>query len=226
MAWGGPEEQEKEIAGGNPNPKNWYDEALKTVEKAVQEYWKEGEASNTNKTTNVVVASSASRNPAPETLESEYDCHRRPLLEQASRKPDLGWSAELRCYLNDLPDGVFKDMDVVEWWLKYCSTYLTLASIAKDICAIPTSSVPCERLFSAGAEIATDHRSCLGSKTFKGLQVMKHTWRNSIVNRAAINSQQSEEVVMEEFKELYEMDVQLAELDKIGEVDEVVELLS
>ncbi|KAF9240735.1 hypothetical protein BU15DRAFT_61389 [Melanogaster broomeanus] len=94
-------------------PRIGYDEALKTVENTVQEYWKDGEASNGDKTTNAAVASSASRNPAPETLESEYDRHWRLLLEQASRKPDLGWSAELRHYLNDLPGGVSKDMNIV-----------------------------------------------------------------------------------------------------------------
>ncbi|KAF9234314.1 hypothetical protein BU15DRAFT_52767, partial [Melanogaster broomeanus] len=129
MAWGGPEEQEMEIASGNPNAKNWYDEALKTIEKAVQEYWKEGKASNADKTTNVAVASSASKNPAPETLESEYDHHWRLLLEQASRKSDLGWSAELHHYLNDLPDGVSKDMDVIEWWSVSTFGFLSLLSM-------------------------------------------------------------------------------------------------
>ncbi|KIK74136.1 hypothetical protein PAXRUDRAFT_176570 [Paxillus rubicundulus Ve08.2h10] len=223
MAWGGPEEQEKEIASGNPNSKNWYDEALKTVKNTVQEYWKDGEASNGDGTMNVAVASSASRNLAPEILESEYDHHWCLLLEQPSHKPDLGWSAELCHYLNDLPDGVSKDMNIVEWWSKHCSTYPTLARIAKDICAIPASSVPCEHLFSAGAKIATDCWSHLGSEMFKELQVMKHTWQDSIVDCAAINSQQSKEVVMEEFKELYEMDMQLVELDK--SIDEVVKLL-
>ncbi|KAF9228572.1 hypothetical protein BS17DRAFT_655048, partial [Gyrodon lividus] len=39
MAWGGPEEQRKEQAAGNPNAKDWHDEALKTLEKTVEEYW-------------------------------------------------------------------------------------------------------------------------------------------------------------------------------------------
>ncbi|KAG1735306.1 uncharacterized protein EDB91DRAFT_1056392, partial [Suillus paluster] len=35
MAWGSPEEQAKELAAGNLNAKNWYDEALKIVEKTI-----------------------------------------------------------------------------------------------------------------------------------------------------------------------------------------------
>ncbi|KAG1837603.1 hypothetical protein C8R48DRAFT_559754, partial [Suillus tomentosus] len=38
MQWGGPEEQAKERAAGNPNAIDWYDEALQVVEAAMQEY--------------------------------------------------------------------------------------------------------------------------------------------------------------------------------------------
>ncbi|KAF8443721.1 hypothetical protein L210DRAFT_3396056, partial [Boletus edulis BED1] len=39
MAWGGAEEQAKEIAAGNHNAKNWHDEALKIIESTMQDYW-------------------------------------------------------------------------------------------------------------------------------------------------------------------------------------------
>jgi hypothetical protein len=61
---------------------------------------------------------------------------------------------------------------------KHEGIYPTLACIARDICAIPASSVPCERLFPAAAEIATDCHSRLGAVKFEYLQVLKHTWRN------------------------------------------------
>jgi hypothetical protein len=38
MAWGGQEEQAREFAAGNRNTKNWYNEALKVVEKTMQAY--------------------------------------------------------------------------------------------------------------------------------------------------------------------------------------------
>jgi len=65
-----------------------------------------------------------------------------------------------------------------------------------DVCAIPASSVPCEWPFSAGAEIATDRRSRLGSDKFEQLQVLKHAWRNSIVDMAATNSSIVEQVTL------------------------------
>ena len=75
------------------------------------------------------------------------------------------------------------------------------------MCAIPTTSVPCECLFSGGSEIATDRRSRLGVDKFEHLQVLKHTWHSGISDCAATNSVTVEsininEVHLEQFKEL------------------------
>ena len=86
--------------------------------------------------------------------------------------------------------------------------------------AIPASSVPCERLFSAGAEIATDHHSCLGSIRFEELQVLKHVWRNLVVSLATINSQDIQEVYLQEYCELYELEEERG--DVVGRGAEIV----
>ena len=41
MAWGGPEEQACKWELGNIHAKDWQDEALNIVEKAMAEYWQE-----------------------------------------------------------------------------------------------------------------------------------------------------------------------------------------
>ena len=38
MAWGGTEEQRLEHKAGNPNAKDWHDEATKIIEKTMSEY--------------------------------------------------------------------------------------------------------------------------------------------------------------------------------------------
>ena len=80
---------------------------------------------------------------------------------------------------------------------------------------IPASSVPCERLFSAGAEIATDRRSRLGADKFEHLQILKHAWRKTISDHA---KQNSFEVEIIEYRELAERDQELAEYDQIDEL--------
>ena len=101
--------------------------------------------------------------------------------------------------------------------------YPTLARIAKDMCAIPATSVPCECLFSGGGEIATDKWSQLGADKFKYLQVLKHTWRSSISDRATTNSSTVEsvdivEVHLEQFKELLVYDGEMEHKLKVSEL--------
>jgi hypothetical protein len=80
-----------------------------------------------------------------------------------------------------------------------------------DICAIPATSVPCERLFSAGAEIATDRRSRLGTDRFEQLQILKHAWKGQIVDTASFNSSEIEDIYLDEFRELFVRDQELVE---------------
>lgn len=119
MAWGGAEEQAEEIAAGNRHAKNWYDEALQVVEGAMQEYWNDVEAEATavlRPPVNKPTAQPAGARHA-ETLESEFDRHRRLLVEQANHtSSSMGWSAELRRYLTELSPNVSKNMDVISWW--------------------------------------------------------------------------------------------------------------
>ncbi|KIM52087.1 hypothetical protein SCLCIDRAFT_32920 [Scleroderma citrinum Foug A] len=102
---------------------------------------------------------------------------------------------------------VTKETNIIDWWVKHADIYPTLARIAKDVCAIPAMSDPCEHLFSGGSKIATDRRSWLGMDKFEHLQVLKHAWRSSINDYAATNSITVEsvdinEVHLEQFKEL------------------------
>lgn len=232
MAWGGAEEQQKEREAGNPNAKDWYDEATKTVEKTMADYWDQTKPSTT--ITKLAASLSLNDQTSKHPLESEFDRHRREYLQQASVRSDSGgWKTELRRYLNDIPTEVSKETNIVTWWAVWHISYIsilvlksfqthsneypTLSRIAMDVCAIPATSVPCERLFSAGAEVATDRRSRLGADKFEQLQILKHTWRDNIVDVARLNSSTTEEEYLDEFRELFKRDVELVEWDGANE---------
>jgi hAT family C-terminal dimerisation region len=85
--------------------------------------------------------------------------------------------------------------------------------IAKDVCAIPATSVPCERLFSNGAEIATDRRNQLGAEQFEQLQVLKHAWHHEIIDQAMLNSTFVEEISLERFKDCLVWDAKQYDLE-------------
>ena len=121
MALGGPEEQEAERVAGNPNAKNWHDEALKVVEETMHDYWKQVQEELESHPAGAVKPSTSGAFPADEsatTLESTFDCHRHELLEKAAHENNdsLGWAAELHRYLGVIIENVSKDMDVIVWW--------------------------------------------------------------------------------------------------------------
>jgi hypothetical protein len=95
----------------------------------------------------------------------------------------------------------------------HAQVYPMLALIALDTLPCQASSVPCERLFSAGKQVADDRRASLGATRFEELQMMKFAWRNNIADLAAWNSRLVEEVTMDEYCELLEVDDRAAESD-------------
>jgi hypothetical protein len=117
MAWGGPEEQAKERDTGNPNAKNWHDEALKVVETTMEEYWIAHKALVDSGRAPANTIDNDSTVLTVKTMESEYDRHRRMLVQQAVYEHNAGWAAELRRYLKDMPDNVSKETDIVQWWV-------------------------------------------------------------------------------------------------------------
>ena len=65
------------------------------------------------------------------------------------------------------------DIDVLEFWKVNTNTFPTLAMMARDIFAIPVSTVPSEACFSSANRILTDKRSRLGPIVFERLVCLK-----------------------------------------------------
>jgi len=115
MAWGGPEEQQRERASGNPNAKDWHNEAHQMLERVSQEYWDAGTVVPCGTVTAGDAATDVSENE--NTLQSDYDRFCRNLVQQQNMNDGGGgWKAELRRYLGDRPCDVTRDTDIVEWW--------------------------------------------------------------------------------------------------------------
>jgi hypothetical protein len=184
------------------------------------------------------VIPSTAENEETETVLSEYDQYRQSLVNEDD---DEGWNSEYRRYLKDRPANVKKDTDIIQWWQvcsfqseiscqynlyylkEHAQLYPTLARMALDILPCQASSVPCERLFSASKQTAENRRASLGENRFEELQVMKFAWRPKIEKAAGRNSEQIEEVDLDDIDEYTEMlvvDESAAEFDRIE--DEVV----
>ena len=93
MAWGGLEEQAHEWELGNVYAKDWQDEALKIIKKAMAKYW---QSCSTVSKPPEATATTSETPDAKIIHESEFDCHHCFLIAQSAQTDDTGgWAAEL-----------------------------------------------------------------------------------------------------------------------------------
>jgi hAT family C-terminal dimerisation region len=64
--------------------------------------------------------------------------------------------------------------DILEYWKRNAFVYPTLAMMARDVFAVPVSTVLSESCFSSANRIRTDKHTKLGSKLFEQLVCNKY----------------------------------------------------
>ena len=68
-------------------------------------------------------------------------------------------TTELDRYLEENPIPRSQEFDILKWWMGNATKYPILACIARDLLAIPASSVAAESAFSTSERIISDFRS-------------------------------------------------------------------
>ncbi|CAN1216551.1 Zinc finger BED domain-containing protein RICESLEEPER 2 [Linum perenne] len=95
---------------------------------------------------------------------------------------EIGNRAELDKYLDDAREGagdVTEEFDILTWWkVVGAYKYPVMSEIAKDILAIPLSSVASESTFSNGGRVLDDFRSSLLPKIVEALICPEDWLRN------------------------------------------------
>src|SRR4051794_27891613 len=66
---------------------------------------------------------------------------------------------ELQLYLEEDLHPRVPDFDILKWWSVNCQRYPILGSIARDVLAVPASTVASESAFSTCGRVITDHRT-------------------------------------------------------------------
>lgn len=77
--------------------------------------------------------------------------------------------SELDYYLEESVIPRSENFDILCWWKTNGSKYPTLQAIARDVLAIPVSTVASESAFSTGGRFVSPHRSRLHPKTLEAL---------------------------------------------------------
>jgi hypothetical protein len=80
---------------------------------------------------------------------------------------------ELDLYLEEPTLPRTQELDIISWWQHAGIKYPTLRKIARDIMAIPVTTVASESVFSTGGRVISPHRSRLAPKTVEGLMCMQ-----------------------------------------------------
>ncbi|CAO2039575.1 unnamed protein product, partial [Urochloa humidicola] len=89
------------------------------------------------------------------------------------------YKSELDRYLDEEKVSVFsKNFNVLDWWKVAGTRYPTLRRIARDIYAIPVTTVASESAFSTGGRVLSEHRSRLTSKMIEALMCSQDWIRN------------------------------------------------
>jgi hypothetical protein len=98
----------------------------------------------------------------------------------ASKRPmEMLFKSELDRYLEDeLVPLATKKFQVLDWWKVAGTRYPTLRKIAKDIYAIPVTTVASESAFSTSGRVLSEHRSRLTPKMLEALMCSQDWIRN------------------------------------------------
>ncbi|KAM0898877.1 hypothetical protein ACQ4PT_021666 [Festuca glaucescens] len=101
------------------------------------------------------------------------------LLLQAQQKPAAArLQGEIENYLSDDLVPYTEKFNVLDWWKVAGTRYPTLRKVARDIFAIPITSVASESAFSTSGRIVNEHRSRLTSHMLEVLMCYQDWLRN------------------------------------------------
>ena len=99
-------------------------------------------------------------------------------LRSSNGNPDRAHENELRSFLRATAAGD-GTLDVVAWWKVNACSYPSVAKLARDLIAIPSSSVASEPAFSDIGNLITSRRTRLSEETIRACLLLR-SWRRAI----------------------------------------------
>ena len=81
-------------------------------------------------------------------------------------------------YLGEGTVGIDEGKDVLQWWKRNEDRYPVLARMARDVLAIPITTVASESTFSLGGRILTKYRQNTSPDTLE-LMIQTRSWMKS-----------------------------------------------
>jgi hypothetical protein len=82
-------------------------------------------------------------------------------------------TSELDSYIDEPVVKTGRNFDLLEYWRAQSSRFPNLSLMARDYLAVPGTSTPSERAFSAGRQLITDFRCRLQAETITACMLLK-----------------------------------------------------
>ncbi|KAL6616317.1 hypothetical protein ACP70R_038587 [Stipagrostis hirtigluma subsp. patula] len=101
---------------------------------------------------------------------------------QHQRSQQLRKISELDRYLEEEIMPVDVELDILQHWKMHSTRYPILSCMARDLLAVPASSVASESAFSTGERVISDYRSRLTSETVEALICLQDWIRENDTN--------------------------------------------
>ncbi|XP_054806276.1 zinc finger BED domain-containing protein RICESLEEPER 2-like [Prosopis cineraria] len=99
--------------------------------------------------------------------------------------------SELDLYLMETREKTNPKFDILNWWKVNSSKYPVIGQIARDVLAMPISTVASESAFSTGGRILNEYRCSLGIKTVEAL-ICANNWFQSTPLASDVEEKRSE----------------------------------
>jgi hypothetical protein len=135
---------------------------------------------------------------------SNYEAPNAPLvadLEEYADDPRRLWASnfrehlqvieskasntELSRFLSELCEKDTNEFNILSWWRGQRNKYPTLSKVAKDVLAVPVSTIASESSFSTGGRVINPQRSSLSPKMVEAL-ICAQSWLRSSPNKIDI----------------------------------------
>lgn len=91
---------------------------------------------------------------------------------------DFDVKSELEIYLLEKVEPPAKDFDILSWWKCNTPRYPIVSKMARELLAVPVSTVSSESAFSTGGRVLDQFRSSLLPKTVESL-ICAQNWLKS-----------------------------------------------
>ncbi|KAL0439263.1 UNVERIFIED_CONTAM: Zinc finger BED domain-containing protein DAYSLEEPER [Sesamum latifolium] len=105
--------------------------------------------------------------------------------------------SEFESYLEEARFSRAETFNILDWWKTNSSRLPLLAKIARDILAVPATTVASESAFSIGGRVIDESRTCLLPDAVEAL-IVADDWIGSIPKRSGVMKAQLLQTIVEE----------------------------